>query len=295
MASPRLGDLKLYRRLAEQARSSWPSILSLFLLSLLASPLALLAPIPLKIAVDSVLDARPLPGFLQALAPAAATRSPAAVLFLVAALAVLITLLSQLQALAKAYLTAAAGERLVLVFRARIFRHLQRLSLSYHDATGSADSTYRVQLDAPAIRSIVVEGFIPSVSAAVTLAGMVYVMIRLDWQLTFVALAISPPLLLVSQAYRPRLRSQSREAKKLESAALGVVHEVLSALRVVKAFGQEEREGGRFVRRADEGRRARIRLALSEGGFDLLVGLVTAAGTAAVLFIGTTHVRSGAL
>src|SRR6266496_3031236 len=131
MASSRFGDLRLYRRLADQARSSWPSILGLFLLSLLASPLA----------------------------PAAVARSPAELLFLVAALAVLITLLSQLQSLARAYLTAAAGERLVLDFRARIFHHLQRLSLSYHDATGSADSTYRVQLDAPAIRSIVVEGF----------------------------------------------------------------------------------------------------------------------------------------
>src|SRR5207247_10665936 len=98
MASPRFGDLKLYRRLAEQARSSSPSILSLFLLSLLASPLALLAPIPLKIAVDSVLDALPLPGFLQALAPAAATRSPAAVLFVVPALALLILLVSHVPA-----------------------------------------------------------------------------------------------------------------------------------------------------------------------------------------------------
>src|SRR3989454_5333603 len=70
---------------------------------------------------------------------------------------------------------------------------------------------------------------------------MVYVTIRIDWQLALVALAASPALLLVAQAYRPRLRSQSREVRRLESAALGVVHEVLGALRVVKAFGQEER------------------------------------------------------
>jgi ATP-binding cassette subfamily B protein len=293
MASSRFGDLTLYGRLADQARSSWPSILGLFLLSLLASPLALLAPMPLKIAVDSVLNSRPLPGFLRPLVPAAVARSPAELLFLVAALAVLITLLTQLQSLARAYLTAAAGERLVLDFRARIFRHLQRLSLSYHDSTGSADTIYRVQVDAPAIRSIVVDGFIPSVSAAVTLAGMVYVMVRMDWQLTLVALTISPPLLLVSHVYRPRLRRQSREAKKLESGALAVVHEVLGALRVVKAFGQEEREGERFVRRGDQGVRARIQLALSEGRFDLMIGLITSVGTAAVLFIGTAHVRSG--
>src|SRR5438552_9294045 len=124
---------------------------------------------------------------------------------------------------------------------------------------------------------------------------MIYVMIRMDWQLTLLALAISPPILLATQAYRPRLRRQSREVRKLESAAWAVVHEVLAALRVVKAFTQEERESERFVRRSDEGVRRRIHLALAEGQFGLVVGLATAAGTAAVLFVGIGHVRSGVL
>src|SRR2546428_2667902 len=103
MASSRFGDLKLYRRLADQARSSWPSILGLFLLSLLASPLALLAPPPLKISVDSVLNSRPLPRFLRPLVPAAASRSPAPPLFLGGPPAVPLPPLSQLQTPARAY------------------------------------------------------------------------------------------------------------------------------------------------------------------------------------------------
>src|SRR5207245_9435110 len=97
-----------------------------------------------------------------------------------------------------------------------------------------ADPVDRTRQAAPALRSIVIDGFIPLVSSALTLAGMVYVTIRIDWQLALVALAASPALLLVAQAYRPRLRSQSREVRRLESAALGVVHEVLGALRGVQ-------------------------------------------------------------
>jgi ATP-binding cassette subfamily B protein len=272
-----------------------PDIAMLFLVGLLATPLALLTPLPLKIAVDSVLGSRPLPRFLDALVPTALTRTPTVLLMLVAALAVIIALLTQLQALASKYLTAAAGERLVLDFRAGIFRQLQRLSLSYHDSVGTADAVYRIQNDAQAVRYLVIDGFIPSLSAAATLASMIYVMVRMDWLLTLVALAISPPILLVTQAYRPSLRSQSREVRKLESAAMAVVHEVLGALRVVKAFTQEERESERFIRRSDEGVRRRIHLALAEGNFGLLVGLATAAGTAAVLFVGIGHVRSGVL
>src|SRR5918994_4662822 len=278
-------DLGLYRRLARQARSSWSHITALFLVGLLASPLALLTPLPLKIAVDSVLGSRPLPGFLDVLVPAAVTRTPTLLLVLVVALTVLIAFLSQLQAFAHRYLSAAAGEKLVLDFRARIFRQLQRLSLSYPASTGAGDSVSRVQNDAPAIRYIVIDGFIPSVSAAFTLFGMLYVTLRIDWQLALVALAVSPALLLVTRRYRPRLRSQSREVKKLESSAMSVVHEVLGALRVVKAFGQEEREGERFVHRSKAGMRGRMHLALAEGHFNVIVGLITAAGMAAVLFL----------
>ena len=287
--------MNLHLRIARQARSAWPRIAALLAVGLLASPLALLAPLPLKIAVDGVLGGHPLPSFLDGLVPHAVTSSPTSLLAVAAGLAVAITVLGQLQSLAQKYLTSAAGERLVLEFRATMFRHLQRLSLSYHDSTGSADSVYRVQSDAPALQKIVIEGLIPTISAAATLAAMLFVMVRLDWQLALVALAVSPPLYLAARRYRPRLRRQSREVRKIESGAMAVVQEVLGALRVVKAFGQEEREAERYVRRSDEGVRGRMRLVLAEGRLSFIVGVVTALGTAAVLFIGIDHVRSGLL
>ena len=74
------------------------------------------------------------------------------------------------------------------------------------------------------------------------------------------------------------MRATSREVKKLESGALSVVQEVLTGLRVVKAFGQEDREQERFVGRSSAGMRARIRLRLIEGGYALLVGAIIGAG-----------------
>src|SRR5439155_702919 len=76
---------------------------------------------------------------------------------------------------------------------------------------------------------------------------------------------------------------------------MSIVQEVLGALRVVKAFGQEAREEERFIRRSTEGVRVRLRLASLEGSFNVLVGLATAAGMAAVLLIGVRHVGAGVL
>jgi ATP-binding cassette, subfamily B, bacterial len=295
MAATSYTDVTLYRRLLRQTRPYWPHIGGIFLLALLSSPLALLTPLPLKIAVDSVVGSHPLPGFLGALLPSAVTRSDVAVLTLAAGLLVIIALLSQLQELASLLLRTYTGEKLVLDFRAQLFRHLQRLSLLYADLKGTSDSMYRIQYDAPAIQFIVIDGVIPFITAGITIAGMIYVTAQIDWQLALVALGVSPVLFQLTQAYRRRLRKRSREVKKLESSALSVVQEVLAAIHVVKAFGQEDREQERFTRRSSEGMRARIHLAFVEGEFGLVVGLITAIGTSAVLFVGIRHVQSGLL
>src|SRR5439155_124215 len=157
-------DVLVFRRVLREARPCWPFIGGLFLLSLLASPLALLAPLPLKIAVDSV---------------------------------------------------------------------------------------------------------IAFIAAAATFVGVVYVMARIDWPIAVIALGISPGLIIAARVFRPRLRRQSRALKKLDSHALGIVQEILGALRVVKAFGQEGREEQRFVRRSREAMRAKLRLAGLEGTHQL--------------------------
>src|SRR2546427_4267093 len=75
---------------------------------------------------------------------------------------------------------AFVGERLVLAFRTQLVQHAQRLSLSYLDSKGSADSLYRINQDAAVIDKIMVEGIIPFVAAGITLAMMIVVMTRLD-------------------------------------------------------------------------------------------------------------------
>jgi ATP-binding cassette subfamily B protein len=264
-------------------------------LELLGGLFVLLTPLPLKIAIDSVLGSRPLPGFLRSTLPEAVSGSATALLLVAVGLLLSVALLGGLQSLAGTLLRGYVGERLLLGFRSRLFRHAQGLSLSYHDTQGTADTLYRIQKDAAAIEDLLIDGFLPLVGAVLTVVLMFSVTLWLDWQLGLVAAVVAPVLLFLSGRYRQRLRQQSREVKKLESGALAVVQEVLSALRVVKAFGQEDRERDRFLGHSHEGMRARLRLLLAEGSYGMAVRMTTALGTAAVLYIGVTHVQSGAL
>lgn len=288
-------DSTLFRRLVEQARPFWLHIIGIFLLGLMATPLMLLGPVALKIAVDSVVGSDPLPGFLDALLPGWATSSNMRILGVAAGLQVLVVLLSQLHELGGYVLRARAGEGLILDFRSRLFRHVQRLSLLFHDTRGTADSLYRVQYDAPSIREIMINNVISLFSSAVMLVVTVYIITRIDWQLALVAMGVSPFLFVLSRTYTQRVRPRYRDVRGLESSALEIVQEVLANFRVVKAFGREDSEQERFVDHSGVGVRARIRLAIAEGSFGLLINMTTAIGTALVLFIGIRNVQSGVL
>jgi ATP-binding cassette, subfamily B, bacterial len=286
---------RLYARIIRQARPYWLHLVGLFLLSMLASPISLLVPLPLKIAVDSAIANHPLPSFLAALLPASTVSSSTAILLLAVALLIAINLLSQLQGFFTSFMGTYTGEKLVLDFRSRLFSYAQRLSVSYHDLKGSADSIFRIQNDAMALQYLTVDGFIPIVSATLTLIGMIWVTAWIDWQLALVALAISPVLFTLSKLYRPLLRNQSRHIKNVESSAWSVVQEVLSSLRVVQAFGRAEHEQERYVRRSMEGMRARLKLAVAQGRYGILVALTLTFGTASVLWLGVRHVQAQTL
>jgi ATP-binding cassette subfamily B protein len=295
MEKKKYTNFELYRRLLIEARPYWPHIGALCCVTLLSTPLALLIPLPLKIAVDNVIGSRPLPAFLDPWIPNALNGSPNGTLLFVVVLIVVIALFTGLQRLGTLLLRIYIGEKLTLAFRTKLFDHVQRLSVSYHDARGSADSVYRIQNDALAIQWIAVDGTIPFIASAATVVGMSYITATLDWQLAVVAVAIAPILYLGARTFNSRLRDHWCNATHFENSAFSVVQEVLSALRVVKAFGQEERERDRFVRHSSESLSARVRGAWSEGAYDILIGITTATGTAAVLFLGIQHVQSGTL
>lgn len=288
-------DVRLLRHILGQVRRYWPGIMVALVLDLAATPLTLMAPVPLKVAVDSVVGHRQLPAFLATVLPDHVQRSSTLLLLSVALLQVAVLVLTQAQGAAAEVVSTSVGERLTLSFRARLFQHAQSLSLAFHDATGTADTIYRIQYDAPSLRYLIFGNGVSLLSSCALLLSMAYVTARIDLTLALVALGVVPVLYLLSRSYNRRMRPRYSGVKELESGALSVVQEVLGALRVVKAFGRHDRELGRFFGQSQAGARARIRLTAAEGWFGLLVNLATGIGTAVVLYVGILNVQSGIL
>ena len=276
-----------------ESRSCWPHLAGIAGLSVLSLPLTLLYPLPLKIVVDSVLGNLPMPGWLVRLDPALARPNAA----LEGAIVVLLGIagLVSIQGLASWWLQTYTGEKLVWDFRARLLNHVQRLPLTFHDRYGATDSVYRIQHDAPAIQYVTIQGFVPLMTAVITLIAMIVVTARMDVALAAIALLITPALFVLSLGCSRIVRKRSQMIKDLDSSALSVIQEVIGSIRVIKAFGQENREHDRFVRRSLKRMSQQVKLSLQQAVFNVLIGLTIAIGTAGALYIGVRHVRAGNL
>src|SRR2546425_2305241 len=270
----------------------WP-IVVLLIISLIAVPITLIFPLPIKLLVDSVLGSQPLPGYLTVFVGSQLSKS--LTLWLAIAILMGTAVLTYLQNLVNVWYTNKVGNRMTLDVRARLFRQMQRLSIAYHDTMGAADSAYRTLNDAPMLRSFGIDSMIPLATSILTIGAMILVMVYFDWQLALVALLVSPVMFLLTFVFRPRIRAGWRKFRASESAAMAVAQESLGASRLVKSYGQEERKNEQLVSHYNASLSAQLKVQVDSAVYSLLVGIVTAAGLAAVFYIGIGHVQAGVL
>jgi ATP-binding cassette subfamily B protein/subfamily B ATP-binding cassette protein MsbA len=249
---------------------------------------ALLQPWPLKLVIDSVLGDQPAP-----LGLATASR-PALLAGLVTAMVVLQVVVGTL-AMLGTNLVVRAALRMVFRLRCALFEHLQKLSLSFHDTTRVGDSLYRVAWDTYAVQTLLNNAIVPATTATLTLIGIAVVMGLRDWRVTVAALAIAVPLIvLIRRLDRPMTRHSLRVHER-ESDVSSRVQETLTAIRAVQAFAREPLERERFTQQAAASLHANLHLTLLQTGSQMIVSLLMAVGTAAVIWLAGRRALDGLL
>src|SRR6267142_3866710 len=204
-------------------------ILSLLLL-LAGSGIALLQPWPVKMVFDSVIGNKQPPLGMGKLR----------LLGILCAVSLLIQVISALLGIWSTRMLVGIGLRMVCRLRCRLFDHVQRLSMRYHDSTPVGDSVYRVAWDAYAVQAIFNSGLVPAITSIFTLAVIVAVMATRDWLLVAVAVGVGVPIgMLVRWMDRP-METRSAQVHECESELSGGVSQTLGGIRVVAAFAKEE-------------------------------------------------------
>src|SRR4051812_45633758 len=275
--------LKPYRR------GAWLAVLLVFL----GAAFSLLTPWPLQILIDNVFDRKPFPrvlGFF--LNPIADHRL--LLLVLVTSASLLITLFQNGITVLSEYVMTKIDQSMVLDFRSDMMQHAQRLSLAFHDQRRTGKIIFAInQLGGDIARMLTI---LPRLAESVlTLVGMFWIVLRMDAQIAVVALGVVPFLYYSVSRYMNRVQPQLREVQGLEAESLSIVHEIISMLRVVVAFGREKHEYRRFRAQGEVTVDKRVKLTVRQTMFSLGINTITAAGTAIVLGFGGWHVVQGDL
>ena len=277
----------IYRRVLRYYRPFLgPTLLGLAL-SLVGIAVNLLKPWPVKVMVDQILP--PNSVFREAHA-----NWPSYILPLCLALVGLQVLWGLINLLTS-YIFVKAGLQALLKLRTDLYSYLQSLSLKYHDARRSADSSFRVAYDSQAIQTIYNKGFTNIFGSVVTLLGIFCIMLRLDWQLTLLSLGIVPLIVGAIYFFAHRIRTESTSIQEQDSALLTQAQEGLSSIRMVAAFGREDFEVSQFHQRAQRSLRANLKLTLTNVQSALVITTLMGIGTAAMWYLGTLHVLAGSL
>lgn len=282
-------------KLIQLIRPHWRALTFAMLAVLGETVTDVLDPWPIKIVVDNIIQSKKLPGWLGGMVVHLFGQNKLAILdFAVLAVAA-IAVVGAVSSYVEKYLTTSVSQWVAHDLRRTLYNHIQRLSLAEYDQTRTGDLITRVTSDIEAVQDFVDSALLGTLVNVLTLLGMIGVMLYINWRFTLIALSVAPVLLVVVYTFTRRIKKASRAVRKKESELVSVVEEVLSSIRVVKAFAREDYELKRFESQSLENVEAALDARGVKAKLSPFVEVIVAVGTCLVLWYGARLVLAGQL
>ncbi len=254
----------------------------------------LLSPWPLKIVVD-VVGGKAMPAWLTAWITTMFGSDKLALLNFVAFAVIVIAIIGAVSSYVESISMTTVGQWVAHDLRSTLYHHIQRLSLSYHDRSQTGDLISRVTSDIDTIQSFITSTLTDTLLDILTLVSMLAVMTYINWRFTLIALSVAPFLLIFVHKYSSRIKKASRAVRKKESEIVSRTQEVFSSIRVVKAFAREKYEKRRFKEVSLETVELALRARALKAGLSPGIRVMTALGTALMMWYGARLVIEGTL
>jgi subfamily B ATP-binding cassette protein MsbA len=285
------GNLRLGRIL----RPHWKALV-VALVAVVGETVAdVLEPWPITIVVDNILQGKRLPRPLEAAVVRVFGQNTSALLEFALAAVLLIAVVGGISAYVEKYLTTSVSQWVAHDLRLLLYQRIQRLSLAEHGKARSGDLITRVTKDIDAVQDFIEASLLGILVNLLTLAGMVGIMLYVNWRFTLVGLAVAPVLFAFVFFYSRRIKEASRVVKRKESELLSGVAEVLTSIQVVQAYAREDYEDRRFTSESRQNVRAGLQARSIKAKLAPIVDVIVAIGTCLVLAYGVKLVTAGEL
>ncbi|HET9488473.1 MAG TPA: ABC transporter ATP-binding protein [Methylomirabilota bacterium] len=196
---------------------------------------------------------------------------------------------------AESYLMHLAGQRVMHDLRGRLFRHLLRQEAAFFDRNPVGRLMTRVLNDVEAISEAFTSGLVAVVGDVITLAGVVAVMLWMDWRLALVTFSLMPLLGGGAAYFRVRARDAYRTVRRRLARLNAFLQESLQGMTVIQLFGREAHEFTAFRRLNAELRRAMFTSTVWEASLYASVEALGSAALALLLWYGAGQITAEAL
>src|SRR5215831_12180365 len=278
-------------------RPFWGQLTLATMAVVLSGLLSVLRPWPLKVVIDQVLSRKPKHSHLPLIHSwlENAHFTPWQILYGACAATMLLALMGALFTHLSIRLLGNVGQHYVFTLRQKLFAHLQRLSLRFHDSQRTGDLTTRLTGDIQAIRDVISNSVTVFCSSGLQVAAMVILMLWLDWRLTLIALSVIPLLLFMLFRYTYLMKLAARKARKSTGLMASLAQEALASIRIVQGLAQEDQIEERFQARSKDNLEAYLESVRYQSRVGPFVDVIAACGITIVMWYGTTHALLGEL
>ncbi len=192
-------------------------------------------------------------------------------------------------------LNSTVGEGVIYDLRVGLFTHLQRMSLAFFTNTKTGELMSRLNNDVIDAQRAISNTVVDIVTSLIQTGATLAVMVSLEWRLTLVSVAVLPLFIIAARRLGGRLRDLAREGMENNARMNAMMNETLNigGVLLVKLFGRTSAEVDRFEARAAGVRDVGVRRAVVGSQFFVIIGLVSAVGTALVYWLGGHLVLRG--
>ena len=160
----------------------------------------------------------------------------------------------------QAFLMVSVEQAVIRDLRSALYAHLQRLSLSFFQGQRAGMLMSRITNDVEYLRASIASSISNLVKDGLTLIGLIVVVFASSWRLALISMVILPPVGLGLATIGRKMRQRSSQAQDRMADLNDILQETITGVRVVKAFGMEASERGRFDRTNHDYYRAFVHL-----------------------------------
>ncbi len=249
----------------------------------------LLRPWPLKVVFDYILlpvDAALKTSFLSFLE----NWEPIQILVLAAGSVLTLAVLKGVFNYSYHVLSQTVGHRLVAEIRLRLFSHVQRLPLSYHDYRETGDLMTSMTGDISLVQDLLVSTVITLGTQIFLLGTMLAIMFVLNWQLALVVAAMLPFFILAAFRFSVRIRNQARKQREAYGKIVASVQESFAGISQVKSYAQEKEREKLIGKSASKDVSANVKTTRLTANYERVVEIINALGICLVLWLGVREV-----